>query len=410
MDAEILTIGNEILSGHIVNTNAAWIGQQLNATGIAVAKMTTVPDSRDCIAAALDRALCDASLVVMTGGLGPTRDDVTKKALCDYFGSELVFSREVWEDVKRYIGFRQIPENDLHRTQAMVPRACMIMRNSRGTAPGMWFEKEGKIIVSLPGVPAEMKAMMQETVLPGIRSILTPGAILYRPALVHGISESNLALKLANWERELPSCFDLASLPHGGYIELRLRGAGGEEAELERSARAEMDKLSDILGEYLYDFSDRSPQQILGDLLREKNFSMALIEAGTGGALAARIASIPDNLDLIAGAATALSKRAAAAIAGVEPALIENHGLSSREAVESMAARFRERLGADLGIATSSAAPIPEPGVSESPCLWVAAALGDRVESWKLPVTVYQVDKILFMLIKYLREISGKRS
>ncbi|MHC1729580.1 MAG: molybdopterin-binding protein [Syntrophobacteraceae bacterium] len=403
MEAEILTIGNEILSGHIVNSNAAWIGRQLNAAGIAVGQMTSVADTKERIAAALERALDGADFVVITGGLGPTRDDVTKKALCEFFHTDLVFSEEVFGDVKRYISSRQIPENDLHRTQAMVPRDCIILRNSRGTAPGMWFKKDGKIIVSLPGVPSEMKAMMQGEVLPKIRSTLTPGTILYKSVLVHGISESNLALKLARWERDLPSCFELASLPHGGYLHLRLGASGRDECKLDQSTGAEMDKLRNIIGEYIHDFSDRSPEQVLGDLLREKNLNIAIIECGTDGALAGRLTSIPTNLQSIAGAATALTGQAVAAISGIEPALIGDGGPTSREAAESMAARFRERLGSTLAVATSSVSAEAEERSSESRSLWMAIASAEGVKSEKVAATAYHVDKMLFMLLEYLR-------
>ncbi|MCE5333324.1 MAG: CinA family protein [Desulfobacteraceae bacterium] len=401
MKAEILTIGDEILSGHIVNTNAAWMGQQLTAAGIAVVQTSTVPDDRQRILTSVAEAMRRADLVLITGGLGPTRDDITKKALCDFFRTELVFDPAVYEDVKRFIQVRRIPDNPLQKLQAMVPRSCTVIRNRIGTAPGMWFEKDETIIVSMPGVPSEMKKMMGESVLPKILSRFSPGAIVERSVLVHGISESNLALKIAHWEAALPEGLKLASLPHGGFIHLRLTVSGRDESALARLAERERDKLLEIIREYVFDLSDKSPEALVSDILRDRGISLALIECGSGGTLVARIGAVPGSG--LAGAAIAFTGSAAAHLSGTDPASLEVWGLESRKAAESMAESLRTRLGADVAVATSAVSLTPSG--DPDPTLWAAFSSSSRSSSAPFPATRYCADRIMFTLISFLRNL-----
>ncbi len=379
---------------------AAWIGQQLNAVGIKVVQASSVPDDTERILTSVAEAMRRAALVLITGGLGPTKDDITKKALSDFFGTDLVFNPDVYSDVKRFVQIRGIPENPLHRTQAMVPRSCTVVRNAIGTAPGMWFEKDGGIVVSMPGVPSEMRKMMQEAILPVLLSRFTPGVIVQRSVLVHGISESNLAVKIARWEVELPEGLKLASLPHGGFIHLRLTTSGENESALVELVEAERDKLSALIGEYIWDFSDRTPEALLNDILADRGATLALIECDPRGELAARICAVHGNR--LAGAAIAPTIEAAARLSGTAPALLEDPGMVGAKAADLIAENLRIRLGATLAVATSAASAT----VSGKPgtLLWTAIASSGRTASISLPASGYYVDKILFALIRFLRE------
>ncbi len=401
--AELLTIGDEILSGHIVNTNAAWMGRELNAVGIAVRQATSISDDPDRIISALAEALTRVDIVLITGGLGPTKDDVTRKALCEFFGTGLVFNQEVYEDVLRYIKLRGNPENPLHRMQAMVPESCRVIRNLSGTAPGMWFEKEGAVIVSMPGVPVEMKAMMQREVLPGILARFSPGNILYRSALVHGISESNLAIKIAEWEANLPKAVKLASLPHGGYIHLRLSMSGEDESELSRLADAEMEKLKGIAGEFIYDFSDSTPEQLMGRLLTGKSMTLASIECAPGGTLASRLTAEPGGPNWL-DASLVADPGHIGKITGMESAF-DGIDPASRAFTELAAAGFRDRIGSDLAIAVGKISEMTTETGRIERRIWTAVASAAGIASESFSVLSYHIDKVLFSVIRLLRSL-----
>jgi nicotinamide-nucleotide amidase len=407
MRAEIITIGGEILSGQITNTNAAWMGRQLYAAGIEVVQATSVPDDKDYIEAALREALKRAELVLITGGLGPTRDDVTKNALCDFFKTGLVFNQDVLEDIRSFLRARGIPENELHKTQAMVPRNCAVIRNVVGTAPGMWFEVDGRIVVSVPGVPAEMKIMLQNVVLPGVQTRITPGVILYRSVLVHGISESNLALKVAQWERDLPDGLTLASLPHGGFINLRLKITAKDESAATRIAAAQMDKLKGIIGTYIYDFSDSTPEQLIANLLLEKSLTVAVIEAGSTGALAARILAVLSGAERLTGWAVALTDRAIEELSGVDFSAMNIQGVTAGpEAAKKMAICFRDRLKSDIGFATLAVAEkAGQVYEKQERSIWVAVDSAEGAVSFEVPMSAYHIDRVLFILLEHLRKM-----
>jgi nicotinamide-nucleotide amidase len=371
MKAEILTIGDEILSGHIVDTNSTWIARHLGSIGVRVDRITSISDNGGSILAALREASLRADLILITGGLGPTKDDVTKKTLCDYFNTGLVFDECVYTDVRSFIASRKISENELQKLQAHVPRDCTIIRNRVGTAPGMWFEKENKVYVSMPGVPSEMKTMMQNDILSRIQSRFAIDVILYRSLLVTGISESNLALKLADWENSLPAWIKLSYLPQGGFIRLRLTFSGKNKEELERLADGKMNSLSETLKGYVFGFGEDNPEQILVDRLSERGLTLSIIEDGSRGVIAARITSIPGSSECLAGTAVALSDSARAIFTGIDNAVITKYGAGSRKLAEMAADRLRKSLDTDLAMATSA---ITSETVSGKPhrSLWVA--------------------------------------
>lgn len=385
MRAEILTVGDEILSGHIVNTNSTWIARQLNSIGVQVDRITSISDNGDSILAALREAACRADLILITGGLGPTKDDVTKKALCDYFHTDLIFNELVFTDVEAFIASRGIRENELQRLQAHVPRDCTVIRNRVGTAPGMWFEKEDKVYVSMPGVPSEMKTMMQNDILSRIQARFATDVILHRSVLIAGISESNLALKLADWESELPAGAKLSYLPQGGFIRLRLSFSGKDKNDLERLADEKLDSLSETLTDYVFGPGEDNPEQILVSYLREKGLTLSLIEDGTMGAIAARLASVPAASECLPITTVALSDSAKAKLTGIDTAMIRKLGTESRGLAEEMAVQMRKRFDTDLAIATSA---ITAEMVLEKPdrSFWLVLASATGTVSEKITV------------------------
>ena len=253
MFAEIITIGDELLIGQVVDTNSAWIGRKLNEIGIEVLAIVSVRDRENEIIEALDDALSKVDVVLITGGLGPTKDDLTKQTLCKYFNTELVFSQEVFENIQRILGGKKML-NKLNTTQAMVPKDCKVINNPVGTASVSWFEKRGKIVVSMPGVPQEMKAVMNESIL-GMLQGKSKEVILHQNFFVQHYSESALAEKLKAWECELPPCLKLAYLPQFGIVHLRLTARGGDKHLLEKQLEQQKSNLECILGKAIYEGS-----------------------------------------------------------------------------------------------------------------------------------------------------------
>ena len=250
---EIITIGDEILIGQIVDTNSAWMAVELNKAGFQLAQITSVHDEADHIKKALDEALLRADVVLMTGGLGPTKDDITKQTLCEYFGTKLVFNPEVHENIQQIYHTRQSVINELTKSQAMVPEKCTVIQNRAGSAPITWFEKEGKVIVSMPGVPLEMKKVMSEEIIPRLQKHFKTPAIIHKTVQVYGIPESQLALRLTEWENALPEYLHLAYLPNFGIVKLRLSGAGQDEYKLEDAINLQIETLKSILEESIFD-------------------------------------------------------------------------------------------------------------------------------------------------------------
>jgi nicotinamide-nucleotide amidase len=408
MKAEILTIGDEILSGHIIDTNSTWIAGQLNTIGVRVDQITSIPDNRERILAALREASYRADLILITGGLGPTKDDVTKKALCDYFDTGLVFSELVYADVKDFIASRRINENELQKLQAHVPLDCTVIRNRVGTAPGMWFERAERVYVSMPGVPSEMKTMMQNDILSRIQTRFATEVILHRSVLITGISESNLALELAEWESRLSGGAKLSYLPQGGFIRLRLSFLGKDRKELECLADKEMDGLQEIVKDYVFGHAEDNPEQLLVNYLRDKCLTLAIIEDGSRGAIGSRIMSVPGGSDYLAGVAVALSDLAIEKLTGIDGAAMRQYGAGSRELAEAVAVQLREGFASDLALATSAVTTktgLEKPDRS----MWVVLASAKEVLSEKIAVPADLesfIAVLLFSLIKMLKIIA----
>lgn len=293
MKATIITIGDEILIGQIVDTNSASIARHLNAAGIVVAEKESVGDDRDAIVAALRRAMDGSDVTILTGGLGPTKDDITKRTLAELFGCELVRDERVARHVRRMLESRGIAYNDLNRGQSLVPACCTVLFNAHGTAPGMWFERDGRVVVSLPGVPFEMEHLMQDEVMPRLKARFALRQIVHRTLITSGLAESMLAERIAGWEAALPPYLHLAYLPSPDKVRLRLSAYEVEGEEVAHEIEAQFEKLRTIIPEYILGYETATIQSVVHDLLTQRHLTLATAESCTGGAIAARFTAMP---------------------------------------------------------------------------------------------------------------------
>ena len=377
MFAEIITIGDELLIGQVTDTNSAWMGRELNKAGIEVIRVVSVRDRAEEITEAVDDAMKRVDIVLVTGGLGPTKDDITKQTLCTYFGTELVFSEEVFENVKRVLAGR-IPMNALNRSQAMVPKDCIVINNRVGSASVSWFERDDKVLVSMPGVPQEMTTVMSEEIIPRLREKFDTDIIIHKTFTVKNYPESVLAEKLESWEVALPECIKLAYLPKPGIIRLRLTGRGKQKEEVRMLMDMEAGKLEELLG-------DDTPLEILvGNLLKKKNLTVSTAESCTGGSIAARLTSIPGSSEYFKGAVVAYSNEIKEALLHVSTKTLEKRGAVSEETVVEMVKGAMETLKTDCAVSTSGIAG-PGGGTREKPVgtVWIAAAYKNEIRTMK---------------------------
>lgn len=414
MNVEILTIGDELLIGQVVDTNAAWMGQQLEEEGFHVIWHTAVGDVEGDLLNAFDAALQRASIVLVTGGIGPTKDDITKKTLCRYFDSDLYFSDEVYRNIEQIYCRTHRTMNELTRNQAMVPEKCTVIQNRAGTAPCTWFEREGKVLVSMPGVPSEMKWLMTHEVLPRLKkAFLQDVFIKHQSCWVSGFPESALAIRLADFEEELPSFIKLAYLPQPGIIRLRLSAyASGEETAV-AAIHAQQEKLRAILGDHLLIEEDRPIEERIGEILKEKRLVMGTAESCTGGRIASMITSIPGSSDYFAGGVVSYSNEVKHAVLGVSEEDLARYGAVSEPVVEQMALGAIRTLGCDCAVATSGIAG-PGGGTPEKPVgtVWIAAAFKDKVISERYSFSTIREQNIQrsanMALLMLVRLLTGK--
>lgn len=383
MLTEIITIGDELLIGQVIDTNSAWMGRELNKVGIEVIRVVSVRDRADEILEAVDVSMKRADVVLVTGGLGPTKDDITKQTLCKYFGTELVFNEAVFENVKRVLTGK-IPMNALNKSQAMVPEDCIVINNRVGSASVSWFEKDGKVLVSMPGVPQEMMTVMSEEVIPRLCAKFRTGAIVHRTFTVQNYPESVLAEKLESWESALPACLKLAYLPKPGLIRLRLTGRGQNRSEIETCINNESSKLKSILGEDILDEEDTPIETLIGQLLKKKNLTLSTAESCTGGNIAARITSVAGSSAYFKGSVVAYANEVKMGILGVSAKTLEEKGAVSEETVIEMVRGAMKALNTDCAVATSGIAG-PGGGSKEKPVgtIWIAAAYKDEICTMK---------------------------
>lgn len=382
MKSALITIGDEILIGQVVDTNAVWISQQLNSLGVKVGEMVTVSDEADQIKATLDRYIGRYDLLIMTGGLGPTKDDITKLTLANYFESRMITHPEVLARITAFFKERGRTMIDSNLRQADVPEACRVLMNNHGTAPGMWFEKEGSILISLPGVPYEMKGLMTDHVLPAIRERVSVPHVVHKTIMTQGVPESYLAAILRDWESGLPACVKLAYLPRPGIVRLRLTVVDKCARESEQILKVILGKLQKIIPEHIYGYDEIRLEEALGQLLVEKNLSMATAESCTGGNISRLMTSIPGSSRYFAGSVVAYDNRIKEELLQLEEHVLASKGAVSGEVVEQMARGVQQLYHTDTAISTSGIAG-PDGGTEEKPVgtTWIAVVSGDKIHT-----------------------------
>lgn len=382
MNVGIIVIGDELLIGQVTDTNSGWIARELNHIGWEVTEITTVRDRSREITDALNSSFGRVDVVLMTGGLGPTKDDITKQTLCDYFGGKLVFDESVFANVEAIFRRRKLTMNDSTRNQAYVPNMCTVIQNPVGTAPVMWFERNGKVLVSMPGVPTEMKTVMKEVVISRLREYFQDhSSILHRTCLVKDFTESRLSETLSDFEAQLPACIKLAYLPTPGVIRLRLTARGDEESYLQKIIDDEFFKLRTILGSHLFCGSDTTLAGALGSILAERGETLATAESCTGGNIAHEITRIAGSSVYFKGSVVAYSNEVKTRVLNVSSEILSGFGAVSRETVLQMVSGVQRLLSSDCAIATSGIAG-PGGGSVEKPVgtVWIAVRYGERSE------------------------------
>ena len=353
MQAEIITIGNELLIGQVVDTNSAFIAEKLREAGVELTRITTVSDKRDTITLALTEAMKRSELVLMTGGLGPTNDDITKSVLMDLFGGGLVESQQVLADLKRFLSRAGIPLNANNRSQALVPENCQVIRNPVGTAPILWFDRNQRVVVAMPGVPLEMKTALTGEIIPRIRELYPLHVLISQTIRVAGYAESVLAERLGDWEAALPKGVSLAYLPSYGQIRLRLDATGESAEVLKKVLDHEIGKLKIILGKAVFAWEDIELQEAIGRLAVASAVTFSTAESCTGGLIGHLVTSIPGSSAYFLGSVVAYDNRVKSGVLGVDSVVIDSRGAVSAEVAEQMARRFgpwpeAERVRTDL--------------------------------------------------------------
>lgn len=372
---EIITIGDEILIGQIVDTNSAWMAVELNKAGFVVKQISSVGDSRQHILNSIDEAFSRADIVLMTGGIGPTKDDITKHVLCEYFNTRLIFSEEEYGHIEAMFAVRGRKVNELTKAQAMVPEMARVFRNKLGTAPVTWFEKDDKVLVSMPGVPYEMMGSMTSDIIPALKSKYETKEVKHKTFLVKGFPESELAMKIASWEDSLGSDLKLAYLPNFGLVKLRLSGVHANADWLNALIENRSKELREILGSAIIAEEDLPLEKLAGMRLHEMGVSLATAESCTGGLIGHTISSVPGSSGYYKGTIVAYANEVKVSVLGVDPELIESCGAVSKEVAEMMSQSVLGLTGADYAISSTGIAG-PDGGTPEKPVgtVWISVS------------------------------------
>jgi nicotinamide-nucleotide amidase len=375
MIAEIISIGDELLIGQVVNTNATWIAQHLNETGIPVKQISAISDDAEEIKKTLDLAFSRADVILLTGGLGPTKDDITKHTLCAYFDTHLVFHQPSYDNIVRLFGGRGLKISDVNRKQAEIPANCTPLINPNGTAPGMWFEKDKKILVSLPGVPFEMEGIMEQHILPRLAGDDNELIIANKTILTQGIGESALAELINEWEENLPANMKLAYLPQPGIVRLRLTAYGESKEKTLHEIDTQVKTLQQIIPGLIFGYGNDTMEQVVGRLLKEKHATLSTAESCTGGYLAHMITSVPGSSEYYAGSVIAYSNLVKHEFLDVKEDSLNLFGAVSEQVVKEMAEGARQSLKTDFAVSISGIAG-PDGGTIEKPVgtVWIAVA------------------------------------
>lgn len=381
MIGEIISIGDELLIGQVINTNASWIGEHLAEAGIRITQISSIGDEGSRIKEALDEALERADVIIMTGGLGPTRDDITKSVLCDYFDTKLVYDESVFQHITQLFRGRNLIWNKLNKGQAYVPEACTLLHNPNGTAPGMWFEKGKKVIISLPGVPLEMKSLVRDLVIPKLlEAFPNQESVYHQTVFTQGIPESRLATQIEEWETGLPPHMKLAYLPRAGMVRLRISAVGESEEILKQQVEAEIAKLHKILPGEVFGQGEENLERVIGELLGRLGKSLSTAESCTGGYIAHMITSVPGSSQYFKGSIVSYANEIKEDLLNVNKSLIEQHGAVSEEVVMAMAKGACDKLGSDYSVAVSGIAG-PDGGTAEKPVgtVWIAIGTPTKI-------------------------------
>ena len=377
--SEIINIGDELLIGQVVNSNASYIAASLNRIGIDVQKVTVIADRKESIFSALSAALEKNNLVLITGGLGPTNDDITKHVLCDFFNSTLVFSQDAFNDIERMFSMRRLPVTETNRQQAMLPDNCIQIPNTRGTARGMWFDCNGKVVVSMPGVPFEMTEMMEQVIMQRLQQrFLSDFSIIHHTVMCVGIGESFLSEKITEWEKQLPMSLSLAYLPSPGIVRLRLTGKNHDETALKNIMEHEITTLKSLVSEYIFAEKDISLENFIIETLKTRKQTLSTAESCTGGFIAHLLTSISGSSQCYKGSIIAYNNDVKINMLDVPEQLLEEYGAVSEPVVRKMAETVRQKLQTDFGIAVSGIAG-PTGAVEEKPVgtVWISVSNGD---------------------------------
>ena len=412
MKAELITIGDEILIGQIVNTNAVFLAKALNKIGIEIVQITSISDNKQAIINSLDATYGRAQLVILTGGLGPTKDDLTKHTLCTYFNDTLIQNKEILshiEDIfRKYV---TTPINNQNRQQSLLPSKAKILKNEHGTASGMWFEKKGQVIISLPGVPFEMKALVNDKVLPSLQSHFTRPFILHKTVMTYGLGESAIAERIIDWENNLPEDVKLAYLPSLGRVRLRLSGKGTDETLLEKRIDSILERLLPLIKDIFVGYEDvLSFEEKIQDQFLSKKLSLATAESCTGGEIASRLTKIPGASAYFKGGLVTYQTQTKSDLLDVSPKIIKEHSVVSKAVAELMAIEARKKFNSNIGISTTgNAGPSKGDSDAEVGTVWIAIASEGGVHSEKFIFGKHRqriigkaVNKALEMLFKEL--------
>lgn len=383
LHAEIITIGDELLIGQTVDTNSAWMASELNALGINLYQITSISDEKEHILRSLKECAQRSSVILITGGLGPTKDDITKSTLCEYFDTELQMNHEILDGIVDYFKSKGKAILEMNRMQAMLPKACTALINTRGTASGMWFERNGVVYVSMPGVPYEMKGLMREEVLPRLKEKFKTPAIFHKTIMTQGIGESFLAKKVEVWENSLPSRnLKLAYLPSPGIVKVRISAYGDDEEALKDEVLKATDEFRSMVPEYVYGEDGESLEVIVGRLLADHKKTLSIAESCTGGKISEMITAIAGSSAFFMGSAVTYSNASKVELLGVKSESLNKWGAVSEAVVEEMAVGAQKFFKTDYAIATSGVAG-PGGGTEEKPVglVWIALATPNGVLS-----------------------------
>lgn len=404
--AELLTIGDELLYGQIVDTNAQWMSVELSQAGIKVIRKTTVGDQEDEILTALAEAEKRADIVLITGGLGPTNDDLTKPCMAKYFDCALKINEEALAEVTAFFKQRGRELTEVNRQQAALPVCCEKITNSVGTAPGMWFHRNGKVFMSMPGVPHEMKRMMTDYVIPKLKQTFETPVIHHKVIRTVGIGESFLAEKIASWENALPPHIKLAYLPSLGEVKLRLTGIGASAQILKQETDELTEKLKELAGQYIYGYGDEPLEIAIGKLLLERNLTLSVAESCTGGYLSHLITSVPGSSAYFLGSMIPYAYEIKMRQLGVRPETLEQYGAVSEPTIREMANLVRTKFNAHIGVATSGIAG-PGGATPEKPVgtVWIAYSDKHQTVTKKLQLSTERLLNIKMASVAVLNLI-----